>query len=242
MVDIGNTVGEDSLIPLYRHEQLNFSSCSESSIKALNSRYDSGNPHGDYYYWSKSIYLHYLDDPSQTDFPGFFSAFYNLVHLPTQAHFESIPELGFNIEIVQMQGKVKEIPVDSAAFYHRSACFEIHCIFFGRPDDVNYSKATALQKLSGASARYHKCIEDNSKEFSKFCTIRGGYINTDNLLDASVSSEISFYGEHLAKLREVKYKYDKTNFFSNNHNIKPANLDSVVNYTITNPPASCDLL
>eukprot|EP00899_Mesostigma_viride_P007429 jgi/Mesvir1/16688/Mv15085-RA.1 len=101
--------------------------------------------------------------------------------------------------IVHLGGKAAEIPDSDAAFGHRSAKFWV--IVLGN-----------WVKLSDRDA----CVKWTKETHEKIVRWRVGNYNAIGEDDG-----FSIFGQNLAKLKEVKAKYDPKNLFKNNRNIVP---------------------
>merc|ERR1712137_1374022 len=119
-----------------------------------------------------------------------------------------------------MGGRIAEIPVESCSFYHRSARFEIHCIFTPKKESTA-SEHAILSQFKNAANFYAEQIAALRSDF-EFCLLGGGYINTDNLMATeSMGAGERVFGSHYHRLREIKSKYDPENFFNKHHPISP---------------------
>jgi len=115
--------------------------------------------------------------------------------------FDSHPTKSCAILITHLGGKFKEFTKEHSCFIHRDAQFQVILMSI-IPDD---SLKPIIKEWTGTNS-------DRLKQFSI-----GDYGNT-----AEHSQSLSLiYGDSLDKLIEIKRKYDPTNFFFNNLNIKP---------------------
>ena len=186
----------------------------ELSLATINQFFDSGNQAGGHYYWSRSNYI----QPRSGHVTSPEEEFQMLAQLWEEVFVPTIKEstkddVSVTIEIVQMGGKVGEIPSDHSAFFHRSACYEFHLIWgSSSPDSVprDYRKLSTWyqQRITTGWLTSDLCL-------------KGGYVNINTPEEHSEVTESPVYGSNYSLLQQLKTEHDPTNVFSQNHNILP---------------------
>ncbi|HEU5377744.1 MAG TPA: BBE domain-containing protein, partial [Ktedonobacteraceae bacterium] len=112
-----------------------------------------------------------------------------------------IPEA--NVWCLSWGGAVGRIPTEATAFFHRKAQFYIEwdCPW---TNDTEEEQAIAwVEQFRGALQPY----------------VKGSYINVP---DRSINDLRTYYGDNLARLQEVKRKYDPENVFRFEQSIPPS--------------------
>jgi FAD/FMN-containing dehydrogenase len=159
---------------------------------ASNMMLDDAFPTGARNYW-KSLFLRDLPD----------GAIDALI-----AGFETLPTPMCQVTIEHFHGAATRVPVANTAYALRDAGFNI--LFIGQWMDA---------------ADDTRCIDWVKKLYASltpFMTERRylNYMNEDDLRDTSALA--AAYGPNLARLRQIKKKYDPENVFHLNLNIPPA--------------------
>jgi len=110
-----------------------------------------------------------------------------------------------SIEFMHLGGAIAGKQPSGAAFCHRDVKYEMHSmsVWDGSEEDVNVYK------------NWSKVFHDS---ISKYSSNKSGYVNTTT---QDLSKIEEFYGCNYEKLLNLKRKYDPTNRFNRNHNIKP---------------------
>ncbi|EGC36302.1 hypothetical protein DICPUDRAFT_151241 [Dictyostelium purpureum] len=116
--------------------------------------------------------------------------------------YNSHPTKSGAILLTHLGGKVRETPKDFSSFAHREAEYQIILLSIIPSDDTKQA--------------IRQWTVDTHTKLSKYCF--GDYSNTT---DGSQPMTL-VYGHCYDKLVELKNKYDPTNFFHNNANIKPS--------------------
>eukprot|EP01091_Cochliopodium_minus_P019725 TRINITY_DN8384_c0_g1_i1.p1 TRINITY_DN8384_c0_g1~~TRINITY_DN8384_c0_g1_i1.p1 ORF type:complete len:484 (-),score=139.19 TRINITY_DN8384_c0_g1_i1:21-1472(-) len=186
----GKLLGMGSIMPYFEVQRMN----------------DSGSPHGDYYWWTKSSLL--------KDLTG--NTIDSLVELFKGDYFP----MNYSIEIVPLGGAISDKKSSDTAFFYRDSVFEAHGIvrwqlgfeqLWEKKKDVEW-----LRKVSDILEK------DSVKENAGFINIMGDLIEKDKDVEKVRLEKIkSTYGTNYEKLLQVKEKYDPFNFFFHNHNITP---------------------
>jgi FAD/FMN-containing dehydrogenase len=123
------------------------------------------------------------------------------VHL---AHGPKIPTMNCAMHIYPINGAAARVPADATAFAYRDTAFAT-VIAGAWPDRADNEKNIQWVK------NYYKALEPHSSA--------GGYIN---FMDADDQGRIEDnYKGNYAKLASIKKKYDPSNLFHMNQNIKP---------------------
>jgi FAD/FMN-containing dehydrogenase len=181
-------------------------------VSQLNSRFDQGNRHGEYYYWSRSSMLH---------------------HLPTELLQCALDHIQgrerSSIEIMHLGGKVASLLPALSPMCHRHCMWEMHAIASWSAEQHQHHDmhANATQWIHA----FNRIVQPYSST---------SYLNTDNhLIACDSSSEVHcdaqsmqlarltrVYGVNTERLRAIKAKYDPHNRFRFNHNIPPATQQS----------------
>jgi len=154
--------------------------------------FDEEFPSGEMHYYWKSRYLAKLDD----------NAIDTLIELNAQS-----PSHHSTLDIWQMGGAMSRIPATETAFGDRSAPFLLGIEAnweIGEDDDANIA--------------WTRNVYDTS---APFATDRS-YLNFPGFYEDAESMVDNAFGENMGRLRELKKRYDPTNFFNRNQNIKPA--------------------
>jgi len=102
-----------------------------------------------------------------------------------------------------MGGATSRVAKDATAYPHRAAAFNFGIMYFGDDPSQNDEKIAAVRE-------YYAAMEPH---FSGFYT---------NLNDDDEKKTWGNYGENYPRLVEVKNRYDPTNMFRLNANIRPA--------------------
>ena len=154
--------------------------------------FDEDYPAGEMHYYWKSRYLAKLDD----------SAIDSLIALNAKA-----PSHHSTLDIWQMGGAMSRVAPAETAFGDRSAPFLLGIEAnweIGEDDNANISWARTV----------YDAVEPFASDRS-YLNFPGFYEDSDSLVDNA-------FGENMARLRDLKKRYDPTNFFNRNQNIKPA--------------------
>ncbi|HXH59978.1 MAG TPA: BBE domain-containing protein, partial [Fimbriimonadaceae bacterium] len=122
-----------------------------------------------------------------------------------QAAISTLPSPHTEIFVGQLGGAVKKVGADATAFGDRQFNYVMNV--HGR-----WETAAEDDKCIGWCRDFYKATE-------KYAT-GGAYMNF--LTDDEAQRIHNVYGANEARLKEVKKKYDSTNFFRANHNIAPS--------------------
>ncbi len=119
-------------------------------------------------------------------------------------HGPAVPTVNSTVHLYPINGAVHDVAGDATAFGHRDASFAP--VIAGMwPDRADNERNTAWVR------DYHAAIAPHSEE--------GGYVNFASADDQGRAG--AGYGSNLARLREVKRRYDPHNRFHLNQNIQP---------------------
>jgi len=121
-----------------------------------------------------------------------------LKHLQASTGMMSVTQLRV------LGGAMARVPVDGTAYAHRNSKIMANlAVIFQNLDEKPIHEKWVNE--------YQKAIQQSDK---------GGYVNFINTL-GETELNAAYPGSTLEKLRQVKAKYDPTNLFKMNHNIKP---------------------
>ena len=178
-------------------------------IASINQMYDEHNQ-GNAVYWSQSTLF---APESEKESENFIKIAKTLLKIVKES--KSIAESTV-VEIVQIGGKINEIPKESTSFFNRGYLYEVHGIVVLSQNESNWEKPI------GWARSMNNMMQELKKEAPNFFS---GYINTDNQLyfssDAEANRIKELYGNNYEKIQQLKNKYDPKNFFHYNRNIKP---------------------
>lgn len=107
---------------------------------------------------------------------------------------------------MQLGGKISELPVEESAFPHRSAKYWV--LIFSSWDGKPETRDTCVAWARG--------IADKLKQFQA-----GTYQAVGAIHDSEGDAPLSIFGSNLARLKQIKQKYDPENLLCYNQNIKP---------------------
>lgn len=223
-VDVGNPQSNLDEFCKFPEEDILQQFVFDYPIHKINSLFDSGNAGGQEYYWSRSIYLKpAIPNAQKTNYCKTLRHIFRFVLSPLLKFMEKETiDITVNIETVQMGGKISQIAKDACAFTHRDANFEIHCIFTRKVNSYKVNQDEILRQMKLANSYYGDNISTLASSW-EYCSLSGGYINTDNLMVTSDINQLEdrVFGSNIKKLKEMKAVYDPTNFFNNHHCILP---------------------
>jgi FAD/FMN-containing dehydrogenase len=187
--------GERVIAPLRRLGRPMLDAVRPMAYGELQTMFDATNPPGSWYY--KTGYLNgdrFCED-------GFIDT------LLEQCDFPSPSPLS-RIYIEHLGGAMGRVPSEETAFVHRSAPFDLIVIAGGfRPEDAE------------KNVRWARATSDAMRPFMS----GGAYVNYLGA-DAGIDAVRSAYGPAYQRLVALKDRYDPTNIFRLNQNIKPSAL------------------
>jgi FAD/FMN-containing dehydrogenase len=125
----------------------------------------------------------------------------------------SRPSLMSSIDIWALGGKLREEPVGGSAYAQRD-----------RPYLLAYEANWQAPEDDAANIAWTKGACDEAAVYSS----GGVYLNFPGFEDERASIIDATYGEKLARLREIKAKYDPQNVFRSNINVAPAGMTVTV--------------
>lgn len=100
-------------------------------------------------------------------------------------------------------GAVSRIPTGATAFFHRKAQYYLEW-------DITWKNASEETQASAWVEQFRGAMQPY---------VKGSYINVP---DNNINDLRTYYGDNLARLRQVKRKYDPENVFNFEHSIPPA--------------------
>jgi FAD/FMN-containing dehydrogenase len=112
-----------------------------------------------------------------------------------------------NIWCLSWGGAVGRIPTDATAFFHRKPRYYIEW-------DVPWKNAREEKEAIAWIERFRVAMGPY---------VKGSYINVP---DSSINDLRTYYGDNLARLKEVKRKYDPENVFHFEQSIPPGGEDN----------------
>ncbi len=145
------------------------------------------------------------DDPPHNDK---FSSVWVYNSLPSEAietvlsFLTDAPNAEANIWCLNWGGAVGRIPTDATAFFHRRARYYIEW-------DATWKNASEEKEAIAWIERFRVAMGPY---------VNGSYINVP---DSSINDLRTYYGDNLARLQEVKRKYDPENVFRFEQSIPP---------------------
>jgi FAD/FMN-containing dehydrogenase len=159
---------------------------------AVQQLFDPDYPDGRRYYW-KSLYLRSLDEE---------------VVAALADHASRRPSPLSSLDVWTLGGAMRHVPEGGSAFEHRDAPYLLGI-------EANWDDpADDAANLGWA----REVFRDMQTRFPS----GGVYLNFPGFLEESASVVGQAYGgEHLARLQEIKTKYDPGNLFRSNFNIRP---------------------
>jgi len=119
-------------------------------------------------------------------------------------HGRRIPDPQTEIAFAQLGGAISRVPLEATAYAHRDAQFVLNV--HGRWDD---------------RAKDAKCIGWARELFQAAAPFATGGVYVNFLTQDEEDRVRAAYGGNYKRLVELKYKYDPTNFFRLNQNIRP---------------------
>lgn len=119
-------------------------------------------------------------------------------------HGPQIPSVQSTLHIYPTDGAVQRIGAEDTAYSHRDAKF-VHIIAATSPDPADMPQGTDWAR------RYWQALHPHATG--------GAYVNF--LTDDGPDPVRLSYGQNFARLVALKNKYDPTNLFRLNQNIKP---------------------
>jgi FAD/FMN-containing dehydrogenase len=146
------------------------------------------------------------DDPPRKDK---FSSVWVYRSLPPEAigtvrrFLADAPNPEADIWCLSWGGEVSRIPTDATAFYHRKPRYYIEW-------DVSWEEDGEGNEVFAWTEQFRLAMAPYAE---------GSYINVP---DSSINDLGAYYGENLARLRDVKRKYDPENVFHFEQSIPPA--------------------
>jgi FAD/FMN-containing dehydrogenase len=145
------------------------------------------------------------DDPPRKDK---FSSVWVYSSLPPEAigtvrrFLEDAPNPSADIWCLSWGGAVGRVPTDATAFYHRKPRYYIEW-------DISWEEASEEKEVVAWTERFRM-------ELGPY--VEGSYINVP---DRGINDLRTYYGDNLARLQEVKRKYDPGNVFHFEQSIPP---------------------
>jgi len=184
--------GERVIAPLRRLGSPILDSVRPMTYGALQTMFDATNPPGNWYY--KTGYL----DGEAFGSDRFIDTLLEHCDFPTPSPLS-------RIFIEHLGGAMGRVPADATAFVHRAAPFDLIVIAGGFPPEA-----------AEANVRWARATTDAMRPF----TSGAAYVNYLGA-DATPEAVRSAYGPAHTRLVALKDRYDPTNFFRLNQNIRP---------------------
>lgn len=154
--------------------------------------FDWVNPDGERLHYWKSLFLHRLDEPTMAEFMKW-------VH--------NRPVSSTLVDLWWMEGAVGSVPPSATALGDRSS--PVTLVFNTIWDDPAIS-----DECIGWTRDFYEAMRPYSPG--------GSYLNFPGFGEEGEALVQRSFGPNYARLTEIKAKYDPTNFFRLNQNIKPA--------------------
>jgi FAD/FMN-containing dehydrogenase len=148
------------------------------------------------------------DDPENMPHKDKFSSVWVYDSLPSEAietlrsFLTDAPNAEANIWCLSWGGAVGRIPTDATAFFHRKARYYIEW-------ECPWENASEEKEAIAWIERFRVAMGPY---------VRGSYINVP---DSSINDLRTYYGDNLARLQQIKRKYDPQNVFRFEQSIPP---------------------
>jgi hypothetical protein len=184
--------GERIIAPLRRLGSPILDSVRPMTYGALQTMFDATNPPGNWYY--KTGYL----DGQAFGSDRFIDTLLEHCDFPTPSPLS-------RIFIEHLGGAMGRVPADETAFVHRAAPFDLIVIAGGFPPEA-----------AEANVRWARATTEAMRPFAS----GAAYVNYLGA-DATPDAVRSAYGPAYPRLVALKDRYDPTNFFRLNQNIRP---------------------